>query len=119
MPGTTRTDVAFTALADPTRREIVALLARRPRAAGALVGHFALSQPAISRHLRILRESGIVAVDAASDDRRSRTYRLQGDGLERLERWMAEMRTFWDRQLSAFADHVAEEDRRTRDGRER
>ena len=109
-----RTDAAFAALADPTRREIVALLARRPRPAGEIVGHFDVSQPAISRHLRVLRESGLVAFDGASDDRRSRTYRLKGEALDRIERWTREMRGFWEMQLGAFAEYVEQETRKER-----
>ena len=109
-----RTDATFAALADPTRREIVALLARRPRPAGEIVAHFDVSQPAISRHLRVLRESGLVAFDGASDDRRSRTYRLRGEALERIERWVEQMRGFWQLQLGAFAEYVERETRKER-----
>lgn len=107
-----QTDAAFAALADPTRRDIVALLARRPRPVGDIVAHFDISQPAISRHLRVLRESGIVAVDPIGGDRRSRVYRLRADGLQRLDRWIDQMQTFWKGQLDSFGAYVADEIRR-------
>lgn len=114
MPATDRTDAAFAALADPTRREIVALLARRPRPAGEIVAHFAVTQPAISRHLRVLRESGLVVAEGSHDDGRSRTYRLRPDALERIDRWVDEMRAFWRSQLGSFAAYVEEETRKER-----
>jgi len=104
-----RTDAAFAALADPTRREIGALLARRPRAAGEIVAHFSVTQPAISRHLRILRESGLVVAEGSHDDRRSRTYRLRADALDRIDRWVDEVRVFWRSQLGSFARYVEEQ----------
>lgn len=96
----------FDALADPTRRRIVELLARRERSAGELVGHFELSQPAVSKHLRVLREAGVVGV---RDVAQRRIYRLDPVTLSRAERWIARNRRFWEERLDALQQHVEQE----------
>ena len=96
----------FDALAHPTRRKIVELLARRERSAGELVGHFELSQPAVSKHLRVLREAGVVGV---RDVAQRRIYRLDAATLSRAERWIARNRRFWEERLDALQQHVEQE----------
>jgi len=96
----------FDALAHPTRRKIVELLARRERSAGELVGHFELSQPAVSKHLRVLREAGVVGV---RDVAQRRIYRLDAATLARAERWIARNRRFWEERLDALQQHVEQE----------
>lgn len=98
-----RRDLAFTALADPVRREIVLRLASGPAAVNEITRPFSISRPAISRHLRILREAGIV--DADKEGRRQ-IYRLSSDGLAGAEAYLAEVRTTWDSALAAFKDYV-------------
>ncbi len=92
-------------LADPTRREIMTLLAERERAAGELVTAFALSQPAISRHLRVLREAGLVRV---RDEGRQRIYRLDAAPLADLDAWLAGYRHFWSARLDALERRIEE-----------
>jgi DNA-binding transcriptional ArsR family regulator len=93
----------FTALADPTRRRILELLARNDRSVGEIVRRFAMSQPAISRHLRVLREAGLVS--RRSDGTR-RLYRLEPRGLNELETWVDRRRREWQRRLDALEHHL-------------
>jgi DNA-binding transcriptional ArsR family regulator len=80
---------ALAALADPTRRELLALLARGELAAGELAARFPVSRPAISRHLRVLREHGLVHDEAVG---RERVYRLDVAPLAPVEAWIARLR---------------------------
>jgi DNA-binding transcriptional ArsR family regulator len=100
-------DRTFTALADPTRRAVVDLLRQRPRRAGELAEAFAMSAPAMSRHLRVLRKTGLVVEDALDDDARVRLYRLRAEPFTELRHWLDEVESFWSDQLSAFAEHAA------------
>ena len=100
---TVKLDRTLAALADPTRRKVVDELKRGPQRAGELAVRARMSAPAMSRHLRVLRSSGIVAVERAGDDARARVYYLRREPLEALERWLGE---FWDDQLAAFKRHV-------------
>jgi DNA-binding transcriptional ArsR family regulator len=93
----------FEALADPTRRRIVELLARRERAAGEIAAEFRVSRPAISKHLRVLREAGIVDVREVAQ---RRIYRLEPRTLGSAERWLARHRRFWEQRLEALERHV-------------
>jgi DNA-binding transcriptional ArsR family regulator len=87
----------FEAVAEPTRRSVLDLLARRERSAGELVAAFpALTQPAVSRHLRILRESRLVDVRAEGT---RRMYSLRPDALAELDRWLDTYRRFWSGRL--------------------
>jgi DNA-binding transcriptional ArsR family regulator len=76
---------AFEALADPTRRNIVAMLATGERNAGDIAGHFDMAGPSVSRHLKVLRESGLIAYRAEAT---SRIYRLNEQRLGEVQQWM-------------------------------
>jgi DNA-binding transcriptional ArsR family regulator len=105
---------ALRALADPTRLRIVELLAEREREVGELVAEFPISQPAVSRHLRVLRESGLVASRAEAQ---RRVYTLQAAPLAELDAWLARYRTFWDNRLAALETELARGRRRRGKGR--
>jgi DNA-binding transcriptional ArsR family regulator len=90
---------AFEALADPTRRRILELLADGERSAGELAGEFTVSRPAVSRHLRVLRESGLVRV---RDDAQRRVYSLDPTPLAELDEWLHRYRGFWTQRLDAL-----------------
>jgi DNA-binding transcriptional ArsR family regulator len=94
---------ALAALADPTRRQIVALLAAGEVAAGELAGHFAVSRPAVSRHLRVLREAGLVTVRAEGQ---RRVYALDPGPLAELDAWLAPYRALWNDRLDALGRHL-------------
>ncbi len=90
---------ALEALADPTRRQIVELLASSDRSAGEIAAHFQVSRPAVSRHLRVLRERGLVR---ARQQRQQRIYSLEPAPLAELDDWLARYRTFWTNRLDAL-----------------
>ena len=100
---------ALVALADPTRREMVELLAERPRRVGELVAAFPVSQPAISRHLRVLRQHGLIEEQRPDGDRRGRLYRLRPESLDPLAGWLDEVRRFWAGHLDQFRAFVEDE----------
>ena len=83
----------FAALGDPTRRTIVELLSEADRRAGDISGHFDTSAPAISQHLKILREAGLIRVEPHG---RERVYSLDPNGLAAMEAWAREMRARWN-----------------------
>jgi DNA-binding transcriptional ArsR family regulator len=93
----------WTALADPHRRTIVALLRERPRAVGELVALIGLSQPGTSKHLRVLREAGIVR---ASVEAQRRVYQLNATPLAELDDWLAPYRELWERRLDMLERHL-------------
>jgi DNA-binding transcriptional ArsR family regulator len=95
------------AIADPTRRRIVELLAVRERTAGELVGEFDLSAPAISQHLKVLREAGLVTVRAEGQ---SRVQALNPNGFGDLEDWLETTRSVWSRRLDALERELRAED---------
>jgi len=98
---------ALQAIADPTRRRIVELLAVRERTAGELVAEFDLTAPAISQHLKVLREAGLVNVRAEGQ---SRVQMLNPDGLGDLEGWLEKTRSVWSRRLDALERELRAED---------
>ncbi len=102
-PGLDRT---LAALADPHRRRVVDLLRERPHRAGELADAVHISFPAMSRHLKTLRKSGLVEEDRAEFDSRVRIYRLKSDAMAELKTWLAETDALWARQLSAFKAHL-------------
>jgi DNA-binding transcriptional ArsR family regulator len=100
-------------LSDATRRQVVTLLAQRPRQAGELASAAGISRPAMSRHLRLLRERGVVEHERFEDDGRGRLYRLRPEPFAELQDWLARLSRMWQGELDAFARLAAEEaDRR-------
>ncbi|HYP16353.1 MAG TPA: metalloregulator ArsR/SmtB family transcription factor [Opitutus sp.] len=95
------------AIADPTRRRIVELLAVRERTAGELVEAFDLSAPAISQHLNVLREAGIVITRAEGQ---SRIQTLNPAGFDELDAWLQKTRATWSRHLDALERELRAED---------
>lgn len=99
-------DDTFAALADPTRRKAVAMLLERPRRAGELADALDQSAPSMSRHLRVLRQSGLVSLRFDEADARARTYELKQDRFVELHDWLADYERFWSGQLAAFAAYA-------------
>ena len=95
------------AIADPTRRRIVELLAVRERTAGELVDEFDMSAPAISQHLKVLREAGLVTVRAEGQ---SRVQMLNPEGFDELDAWLHRTRAFWSRRLDALERELCADD---------
>jgi DNA-binding transcriptional ArsR family regulator len=93
----------WSALADPHRRAVLRLLLERPRPAGELVQRLGLSQPGTSKHLRILREAGLVRVRAEAQ---RRVYELEPAPLAELADWLAPYRAFWEDRLDALGRHL-------------
>jgi DNA-binding transcriptional ArsR family regulator len=91
---------ALATLADPTRRAIFERLAAKPSSVGELANGLPVTRPAVSQHLKVLKEVGLVT-DAAQGTRR--VYRIDPHGLGEIRNWFDQ---FWDRQLDAFADEV-------------
>ncbi len=100
-------DRTFSALADPTRRAVVELLREQPRRAGHLAESLGISAPALSRHLRVLRQGGLIIDEEPADDARVRLYRLCPEAFLPLKDWLADLEQFWSDQLAGFAAHVA------------
>lgn len=93
----------FEVLAEPTRRRILDLLRERPRSVGELTDLLGLSQPGTSKHLRVLREAGLVAVRA---DAQRRWYELRPTPLAELDAWLAPYRRLWADRLDALERHL-------------
>jgi DNA-binding transcriptional ArsR family regulator len=100
---------ALVALADPTRRRIVELLAEGERSAGDLAAQFETSRPGVSRHLRVLREQGLVR---ARGDGARRLYSLDPAPLAELDDWLARYRGFWTNRLDALDTEISRRARR-------
>ena len=98
-------DAVAQALADPIRREILVMLREAPRTAGAIAERFTVSRPAVSRHLRVLREAGLVCDTVRG---REREYALALDALAPLEAFLARLRgpSVWSRRLDALETEV-------------
>jgi DNA-binding transcriptional ArsR family regulator len=93
----------FGAIADPVRRQILVMLQRGPRSAGAIAAEFDISRPAVSRHLRVLREHGLVHDEVRG---RERLYRLDLAPLAPLDDWLTQLRTGWASRLDALETEV-------------
>lgn len=99
-------DVTLAALADPHRRRAIDILARGPRPAGELARELGLSAPTMSRHLRTLRESGLVEESHPEFDARVRIYALRPEPMVHLLKWLEESERLWSEQLLAFKAHL-------------
>jgi len=98
-------DATFAALADGTRRAVIDLLRKGPRRASDLADTLGASKPAMSRHLRVLRDSGLVET-SSNDDGRERIYTLMPAQFAQLRAWVEDVEAFWTVQLASFKDHV-------------
>jgi DNA-binding transcriptional ArsR family regulator len=108
-------DRTLLALADPTRRRVIELLREEPRRAGELAASFRMAPPAMSRHLRVLRTSGLVEERGLPEDARVRVYRLRSDPFHELRAWLDQVAEFWSDQLGAFKAHAERTPGVTRD----
>ena len=99
---------AFSVLADPTRRRILDLLRERARPVGELVDLLGMSQPGVSKHLRVLREAGLVNV---RPDAQRRLYELRVEPLVELDAWLEPYRQQWAGHLDALERHLDESDK--------
>jgi DNA-binding transcriptional ArsR family regulator len=99
-------DRTLSALADPHRRRVVELLREGPRQAGELARAVGLSAPAMSRHLKTLRESGLVEDSHPGFDARVRIYALRAEPMAELMVWLRESEQLWSAQLEAFKAHL-------------
>jgi DNA-binding transcriptional ArsR family regulator len=108
-------DRTFAALADPTRRGVIDLLRRKPRRAGELAESLRMSPPAMSRHLRVLRSTGLVEEALGGEDARVRIYSLRKGPFRSLRRWLEDVEAFWTLELASFKNYAE----RTRGKRKR
>jgi DNA-binding transcriptional ArsR family regulator len=99
-------DRTLAALADPTRRRVVDLLRRRPQRAGELAAAFDMSAPAMSRHLRVLRKTGLVEEEGLDEDARVRLYHLRPERFAALRGWLDEVEAYWGAELASLKAHV-------------
>jgi DNA-binding transcriptional ArsR family regulator len=97
----------FEVVAEPTRRRILDLLVERERSVGELVKRLSLSQPGVSKHLRVLRDAGLVDVRR---DAQRRWYGLRAEPLAEIDTWLEPYRRFWAGRLDALEKHLDEED---------
>ena len=93
----------FDVVAEPHRRRILDLLRASDRAVGELVDELGIAQPAVSKHLRVLRDAHLVTAEV---DGQRRLYRLQADPLQELDAWVAPYRAHWERHLDALTRHL-------------
>lgn len=99
----TASQPAFRALSDPTRRAIIELVADRPRTVGEIAGKFAMSRPAVAKHLKILRDSDIIVV---AQNGRERINTLNPAGLKPASDWLDYFDRYWDERLDALKTAV-------------
>ena len=109
-------DPVLHALAEPSRRRVVELLGGGPLRASELASRVGLERNAMSRHLGVLRESGLVEVELCDEDARARVYRLRGEPLDEVKSWVEEVEAEWRAQLPRFRRFA---ERRARKGRSR
>lgn len=100
---------AFAVLADPTRRRILGELRGDESTVGELVERLEVGQPAVSKHLKVLREAGFVSCRAAAQQR---IYRLEARQFEALDEWLAPYRRLWGVHLAALARHLDDQEER-------
>jgi DNA-binding transcriptional ArsR family regulator len=98
----TRRDV-FQAIADPTRREIIDLLARQPMNLNTIAEHFDVTRPAISNHIRILNECGIIEIEQVG---RERICKIQPDHLRQVSDWVGKYEELWIQRISSFEKYL-------------
>lgn len=107
----TRAESAFGAIADPTRRAILDLVRARELSAGDIARRFTISRPAIAKHVRVLRQAGLLRERRAATQR---FYSLDAAALKEVDQWLAPYRLFWAARLTDLKRIVEEDARRTR-----
>ena len=100
----------FTILAEPNRRRLLDALIHGPMTVGDLVDHSGMSQPAVSKHLRLLREGDFVCVEP---DGQKRRYHLNPEPFQAIDAWLAPYREFWAGRLDALERHLADREKRS------
>lgn len=103
---------ALTALADPTRRRIVEMLAERDRSAGEIVEEFAMSAPAISQHLKVLRDAKLISTRVKGQHR---IQSLDFRGIKEMEAWLSRTKRLWEKRLDALEKELRAEAMRDRE----
>jgi DNA-binding transcriptional ArsR family regulator len=96
-------ETAFEIIAEPTRRAILSLLASSQQSVGEIERRLRMSQPAVSKHLRVLREAGFVE---STVDAQRRLYRLNPEPLQEVDAWLAQFRRFWSEHVDALERHL-------------
>jgi DNA-binding transcriptional ArsR family regulator len=96
-------DSAFEIIAEPNRRAILSLLASSQQSVGEIERQLRMSQPAVSKHLRVLRDAGFVE---ATVDAQRRLYRLKPESLQEVDAWLAPFRRFWSAHVDALERHL-------------
>jgi DNA-binding transcriptional ArsR family regulator len=112
-----RREELLLALADGTRGRIVEMLATRPHAASEIHRAFPIAAPAVSRHLRVLREAGLIEERRPEEDRRVRLYTLRPEPMNEVAEWLEGLSHAWQQQLDSFKDYVALRTGRTEEKR--
>ena len=97
----------FIALADPTRRQIIESLAAGEASFGTLADQFEMSRPAVSQHLKVLRDAGVVT---SRVDAQRRIYRLSDGGLDDVDAWLGKVQTYWLQKLDKLEQALGEPD---------
>jgi DNA-binding transcriptional ArsR family regulator len=105
-----RRDV-FQAIADPTRRQIIDLIAKRPLNVNAVSDHFDISRPAVSKHVKILAECGLITI---RQEGRERFCDAQLHKLKEVATWTESYKTFWNKKLTDLEDFLAKEKKQTK-----
>ena len=100
-----RVESVFEVIAEPNRRAILSLLAGSEQSVGEIERQLGMPQPAVSKHLRVLRESGFVE---STVDAQRRLYRLRAEPLQEIDAWLAPFRRFWSKHLDALERHLDE-----------
>jgi DNA-binding transcriptional ArsR family regulator len=109
-------EAALRALADPSRRTVVERLARGPVTAGELAELLPIARPGVSRHLRVLREAGLVEVRAEAQ---RRVYSLRAEPLAEIDEWLGPYRALWEQRLDALHTEIARGKRERRSTHDR
>ena len=107
---------AFTVIAEPNRRAILSLLASSDRCVGDIERELGMTQPTVSKHLRVLREAGLVEAEV---DAQRRLYRIKPEPLKEVDAWLAPFRAFWSAHVDALERHLDRMDRSTQGNRKR
>jgi DNA-binding transcriptional ArsR family regulator len=112
----TRRDV-FQAIADPTRREIIDLISKRPMNLNTIADHFDVTRPAISNHIKILHECGIITIEQVG---RERHCKINSKNLKEVSDWISQFQELWEQRLDSFEKYLDQlKSKRNKHGRKK